>query len=100
MTEKAKIVFVLEDDNFYPVTAWGIYAAEMMGYLEENPPHVDDDSYALIRFFHSGCKIESSKLTNTLPGSNFTHYRFERHDFHYGDEAQPVTVIVGWYWTE
>ena len=63
-------------------------------YLIDNPIRVSGDTH-LAKFYRSRADREDGTLHNTMPGSTFTKYAFEKHTFGVGDNA--VTVIVGWY---
>ena len=88
----ARILFHKDNDNLFASNAWGV-SAELWQHLKDCPPHIDDDTH-LAKFYRGGPAL--GKLENTMPGSTFEHFQFERHQFGGGEDAIPV--IVGWYW--
>jgi hypothetical protein len=95
---KAYAVFSVNKDGEFEIgDSNDAFPVDLFSHLLFQPARIDDNTH-LAKFYRSGKERESGKLTNTMPGSDFTHYKFERHD--YGEGEDMVTVIVGWYWTE
>lgn len=73
------------------------FPSELYNHLTVNPPAIGGTTH-LARFFRSRRATLSGCLTNTLPGSPFTHFCFQRLK---ADVCRPkVIFIVAWYWTQ
>ena len=95
MKQKEWIAFIeLDGFFFYGLKSDGV-PRELVTYLVDNPIQVSGDTH-LAKFARSRADREDGTLHNTMPGSTFTKYTFEKHTFGVGVNA--VTVIVGWYW--
>lgn len=84
--------------NYLHITDAGRrFPRETVRHIKSNPLPIDGDTH-IAQFYRSNKSFESGSLANTMPGSDFTNYLFERFD--YGAGINRVAVIVGWYWTE
>ena len=94
MKQKAWITFIeLDGTLFYGWKSDGV-PRELITNLIDNPIQVSGDTH-LAKFYRSRADREDGTLHNTMPGSTFAKYAFEKHTFGVGVNA--VTVIVGWY---
>ena len=93
MKQKAYAVFVVDNDTIW--LEYGTLPDRTFRHLAENPIQINGDTH-LAKFCRSRADREDGTLHNTMPGSTFTKYAFEKHTFGVGVNA--VTVIVGWYW--
>ena len=93
MKQKAYAVFILDKDFLFKLDTKG-FSNQLNDYLDDHPINVYGDTH-LAKFCRSRADREDGTLHNTMPGSTFTKYTFEKHVFGTGINSR--VVIVGWY---
>lgn len=88
-TQRAYTVFVVQDGELVMAQHGRGFPDSLATYLWFNSPTVDGDTH--IAQFLRGNGPASGELTNTMPGSEFTKFEFEK------ATLLGVTVIVGRY---